>query len=94
MYGAVMCSDENKKKIIRIYNNDGPGISEEILVRENYEKIREKVVRIIPDFSIIGMLFEPDVPAQIVESSARGGFALLAGLICMAVPHGFFVYPP
>lgn len=72
VYAAVMCPDELKEKIIGIYNNDGPGISDELLDRKKYKMVRGKITRIIPGFCVIGMLFEPDITPLIIESSAGG----------------------
>lgn len=72
VYAASMCSDKNKEKILPIYNNDGPGICRELMNEGGYEQIRDRIIRIIPGSCIIGMLFTDDIPAEIVESSAKG----------------------
>lgn len=73
MYAAMMCDDAVREQILQIYNNDGPGFCEEMPWTKNYQKIQEKTLRIIPEFSVIGMLFESqDTPVQIIGSSASG----------------------
>lgn len=57
---------------LSIYNNDGPGICEEMADKEAFEKIKGKIIRIVPRFCVIGKLFEPDVPAVIIRSSGTG----------------------
>ena len=72
MYAAAMCGAELADRLIAVYNNDGPGICPDMLDAQGYDRIRDRLVRIVPQFSVIGMLFEPDVPPLIVASSARG----------------------
>lgn len=73
MYAAMMCDDAVRERIVQIYNNDGPGFCEEMPWTINYKKIQGKTLRIIPEFSVIGMLFESqETPVQIIGSSATG----------------------
>lgn len=73
MYAAMMCSDDKRNQIINIYNNDGPGFSNDLTWSSEFKKIQNKTIRIIPEFSVIGMLFTPqDSSYYIVASSAEG----------------------
>ncbi|MCL2827350.1 MAG: DUF2974 domain-containing protein [Oscillospiraceae bacterium] len=72
VYAAMMCRDELNPQMIAIYNNDGPGLSKEILVEEKYSQIKNKIQRIVPQFCVIGMLFENDSEKQIVKSDTYG----------------------
>lgn len=72
VYAAMMCSDTQKDAITAIYNNDGPGLSSNLLDRAKYNKIKNRVIRIVPEFSIIGMIFENEPSKRIVKSSGRG----------------------
>ena len=71
LFAAIHCTDAIREKIIAVYNNDGPGLSRDIIAKERYLPIRSKLIWIIPGFSIIGTLFLYDNPARIVESSAE-----------------------
>ncbi len=72
IYAAMMCSPEKQARIREIYSNDGPGFCEELIDMGRYEAIRDRIVRIVPAFSIIGAFFANDPPTKIVESSAAG----------------------
>lgn len=72
VYSSAMCGDNLKNRIIEIYDNDGPGFCKEILQSTQYNKIKDKIIRIVPEFSIIGMLFENDRNRRIVKSSSNG----------------------
>jgi len=71
-YAAMMVPDELKDQIIAIYNNDGPGFSKEILAEDEYNKIRSKIQRIVPQYCVIGLLFENDTQRHIVKSRTYG----------------------
>ena len=58
-------------KIIKIYNNDGPGVLEEQFKSLEYERIKDKLVNIIPNYSVVGILLYND--NQIVIRSLRKG---------------------
>lgn len=72
VYAAMMCTEEKKKQIKEIYSNDGPGICPVIVDLEKYRQIQPKLIRIVPEFSIIGSLFAHESPTKIVASSASG----------------------
>lgn len=71
VYGAMKLDVRKQRRIMDIYNHDGPGISPENMDRQGYERIRDRIVRIVPAYSIFGRLFELDVPAKIVVSSYK-----------------------
>ena len=73
VYAAVMCSRELKERIIRVYNNDGPGFRKDIIESEQYRQILPKVRTIVPESSIVGMLFGHQEEYTIVRSSQTGG---------------------
>lgn len=72
VYSAMKCSDELKERIIRIYSMDGPGFRPEVLEGGGYEAIADRVVKILPHSSLVGMLFETDMRFQVVESKTFG----------------------
>lgn len=72
VYSAMNCRPEIQERIIKIYSMDGPGFRPEILKECNYEAIRNRVVKILPHSSLVGMLFESDMNFQVVESKTFG----------------------
>lgn len=72
VYAAMKCCKEKKKNILEIYNNDGPGICDELMDYQGFLEIKDRIKRFIPEFSIIGKLFESDILPCNVGSSARG----------------------
>ncbi len=72
IYSAMNCRPEVRDKILRIYNMDGPGFRQETLEECGYDKIADRVVKILPHSSFFGMLFEWDTRFQVVESNRFG----------------------
>lgn len=58
-----------QRKIIKIYNNDGPGILEEQFYSKDYLQIKNKLTHIIPNFSVVGILLFHDHDYMVVKSS-------------------------
>jgi hypothetical protein len=72
VYAALMCPPEKQLQIMEIYNNDGPGLCPDIIDLDSYHEISPKIIRIVPEFSVIGALFEQGKPDRIVASSVSG----------------------
>ena len=72
VYAAALCEDGLKERIAAIYDNDGPGLSAEVISSPQYAAIRPLIRRIVPQYCVVGMLFEHDVDCEIVKSRARG----------------------
>ena len=71
MYGAACLDDERFKNLIHVFTNDGPGFCEDILSKDMLAKIDPITSRIIPQFSIVGCMFEPHLTdLTVVKSDA------------------------
>lgn len=71
IYGSVMCKSVHDK-ILEIYSNDGPGFSKEFQESPETAEMMPKIIRIIPEYSIIGTLLEHEKQPIIVASISRG----------------------
>ena len=71
IYGSVMCKSVHDK-ILEIYSNDGPGFSKEFQESPETAEMMPKIIRIIPEYSIIGTLLEHEKKPIIVASTSRG----------------------
>lgn len=69
VYAAAKLPDHQKTRVLKVYNNDGPGFDKAFLSSAGYQSIRPKVLRIVPEFALIGTLFEHDDDLLIVKSS-------------------------
>ena len=74
MYAAAFSEDAVKERILKIYNNDGPGFREEIVRTEAYREMQPKITNILPQTSIIGQLLSNEAEQHVVKSTAAGIF--------------------
>ena len=72
VYAAMMLPEEKQSKVMEIYSNDGPGLCPNFVDMKRYHAISSKLTRIVPEFSVIGALFENEEPSKIVKSSSSG----------------------
>lgn len=72
VYAAMTCSEQVRERILKIYSMDGPGFRREVLAGCAYEQIADKIVKILPHSSLIGMLFETSPQVKVVESRTFG----------------------
>ena len=64
-----------KKRIINIYNNDGPGFRIEQLNSKQYKNIENKIIRIVPNYSFFGLLLNHSKKCIVVKSFKKGLWA-------------------
>ena len=72
VYSAMNCRPEIQERIVGIYSLDGPGFRPEVLEKCNYGRIADRVRKILPHSSLVGMLFESNQNYQVVESRTFG----------------------
>ncbi|MBD5477754.1 MAG: DUF2974 domain-containing protein [Lachnospiraceae bacterium] len=72
IYAALNCSEQVRERIVKIYSMDGPGFRREVMEGCQYEQIVDKIVKILPHSSLIGMLFETSPHVKVVESKTFG----------------------
>ena len=56
VYSAMSCSDELRDRIIHVFSHDGPGFRTELLIHSDYEKIKDKITKLIPKAAVVGMM--------------------------------------
>lgn len=72
IYAGVMCSDKTKEKIIEIQSFDSPGFTEDFIASKNYLEMERKIVKFVPEESMIGMLLNDTDTYRIVKSDGEG----------------------
>lgn len=68
LYSLTKCDKEVYNKIIKAFNFDGPGLTEESLTEESRNRANEKMTNYIPQCSIVGTLLEREGNVKIVSS--------------------------
>ncbi len=71
VYASMHAADIVRSRIKKIYSFDGPGFCPELLDERAFNEIKDRIVHVVPTFSVVGMLFELNVTHEIVDSSAE-----------------------
>ncbi|MDE5715280.1 MAG: DUF2974 domain-containing protein [Anaeroplasmataceae bacterium] len=72
VYAAVFCSEYIKKRIIRIYDHDGPGFHKDIFNTKEYLSIEHKIAKTTCKESMVGILLIHTEKMEFVDSSGIG----------------------
>lgn len=72
MYAGIMCHPKLKRRILAIYNNDGPGFNKEMIESKKYKEMLCKIKTIVPESSIVGMLLEHEEEYAVIKSGNKG----------------------
>lgn len=72
VYATMNCKKEIQDRIVHIYSHDGPGFRPEILKKCGYEAVADRIVKILPHSSLIGMLLESHENYQVIDSKRFG----------------------
>ncbi len=72
-YSAMDCSPELRERIHTIYDFDGPHFRPELLEKLDYEAIKPKLRKFIPQSSVVGILLETDHYYTVIKSNAYSG---------------------
>lgn len=72
VYAAIKCKPEYKGTIERVYSLDGPGFSDSFSLIGDYEELEDKIDNLVPQSSMVGVLFSGGKTFKITKSSYRG----------------------
>lgn len=70
-YAAINIEPKLRKRIKRIYTFDSPGLAEEVGAQLPLKFLQNTLRRFVPDFSVIGRLFEPAGISPTIVTSTR-----------------------
>lgn len=72
VFAALKSGIAIKRRLIEIYNFDGPGFTKEMVSPADYKGILENIHTIIPQSSMIGILLQHMEKYDVIESSQKG----------------------
>ena len=72
VYAAVKCDSVFKPRILRAFNNDGPGFDRAFIEHPDYRSMRGNIHTVVPHSSVVGMLLEHEESYEVVKSNATG----------------------
>ncbi len=71
-YAAFSSNYFIKKHIEIIYNIDGPGFLKKIQDSKRYREISDKIIKIVPESSVVGRLLNHEEELNVVKSAGAG----------------------
>lgn len=91
VFSVLDNNEDVQKRVAGIYNYDGPHFRKDILDNYEYEKIKDKIHKYIPQSSVVGILMETEHDYKVVYSAAHVG-SKQHNPYNWAVKRGEFVY--
>ena len=70
VYAGAKCDKSIKARILNIYSNDGPGFMKKTVSSKYMQEIVPKIVSIIPEESVVGLLMYAATNPIVVKSNA------------------------
>ena len=87
LIAASLLPAEQMDYVKRVFVLDGPGLCPEVFDEQLVHRIDDKITRVIPEFDVIGKLFEPKVTDTRIVKSYRTGIEQHS-LASWMVSHG------
>lgn len=72
VYSSAFSKETLHSRILSVYTLDGPGFPLDILENGHYIKDQKKVIKIVPEGSLIGVMLESSVAPRIIKSYNLG----------------------
>lgn len=72
VFASAYIEPKYKKRIVKVYNNDGPGFTKSVVESKEMKSIEGVLHSYYPELSIVGMLFEHFGNFTVIESDDRG----------------------
>jgi len=72
VYAALHCRKTTQKRLVQIWNNDGPGFRKELIESDLYLEMRPNIRTLVPQTAVVGMLLEHDEHYSVIKSAQQG----------------------
>lgn len=74
VWGALHAKDSLRRRIRKVFSNDGPGFSEGTVTSEAYKEMEDRIFLYLPEDSFVGLLLEHTDEYTVVKSNRKGLF--------------------
>lgn len=68
IYASLKCKPKIQEHIVKVYCNDGPGFTSDMVSESDYENMKGKICTIFPYESVVGMLLSHDEHSKVIAS--------------------------
>ena len=72
VYSAMNCDPAIQSRIFNVYSHDGPGFKDSIFHSPEYLRIKDRIHKILPQSSIVGMLLQTQESYRVIKSRKSG----------------------
>ena len=72
VYAAIHAKESVQKRILAVYNNDGPGFEGEVLGTAEHQRISDRIRTIVPEDDVVGMMMCHEERYSVVRSDQMG----------------------
>jgi len=72
VFAAARSSPMLQKRILEVYNNDGPGFTDYLMGDPGYLAMVPRIKTFVPQSSVIGMLLQHEEPYSVIRSKSVG----------------------
>lgn len=72
VYSSAFAPKGFQDRIVRVFNNDGPGFQDAVIQSDGYQQIASRITTFLPQTSIVGMLLEHRGEYRVVGSNETG----------------------
>jgi len=72
VYAGIRASYRTRRKILEIYNHDGPGFYDLNSLGDAYEEMLPRIHSFVPETAVVGMLLEKVGEHKVVKSNNKG----------------------
>lgn len=71
-FACMNCEASVRRRILAIYDHDGPGFRPEVKAQGAYDEIKDRIHKTVPRSSLVGMLLYSEGAYRVVESKTIG----------------------
>lgn len=71
-YAVGFIDEDNKKRVKKVYNFDGPSLNTKLMKLKNYDQTKKIIKKYVPQSSIVGMCFEKTSRYKVIKSNTIG----------------------
>ena len=72
VFSAVKCDLAVQKRIVSVFNHDGPGFKDNIFSSDEFIRLQDRIHTTIPEDAVVGMLLQHHENYRVIKSSAHG----------------------
>lgn len=74
MYSGCFTNEKVQARIDKIYNFDGPGFQDDIILSKQYQHMLPRIISYLPHYSFFGIVLGHEEQYQTIQSQATGMF--------------------